>query len=80
MVRLWEDMLQALPYILELVPNDLVDFVTAGWSIDFDDIDDAELLDNTQIDAAIDAYSDRSVDTVICVSGPNYSGGAHSNR
>ncbi|MCE4265502.1 DUF5984 family protein [Rhodococcus globerulus] len=69
-VRLWEDMLQALPYILEPVPNDLVDFVTAGWSIDFDDIDDAELLDNTQIDAAIDAYSDRSVDTGYLRFGP----------
>lgn len=69
-VRLWEDMLEALPYILEPVPNDLVEFVTAGWSMDFDDVDDAQLLDNTQIDAAVDAYSDRSVDTGYLRFGP----------
>ncbi|MGG7102389.1 DUF5984 family protein [Rhodococcus sp. 24CO] len=69
-VRLWEDMLQALPHILEPVPSDLVDFVTAGWSIDFDDIDNAEFLDDELIEAAIAAYGDRSVDTGYLRFGP----------
>ncbi|MFE4500039.1 DUF5984 family protein [Rhodococcus sp. NPDC056743] len=68
--RLWEDMLQALPYILESVPNDLVDTVTTGWSIDFDDIDNAELLDDPAIDAVTDSYADRSIDTGYLRFGP----------
>lgn len=63
-------MLQALPYILEPVPNDLVNVEPAGWSIDFDDIHNAELLGNTQIEAIIDASSDRSIDTGYLRFGP----------
>ncbi len=63
-------MLQALPYILEPVPNDLVNVEPAGWSIDFDDIHNAELLGNTQIEAIIDSSSDRSIDTGYLRFGP----------
>ncbi len=49
-VRPWEDMLRALPYILEPVPADLVDTVATGRSIDWDD--NAEFLHDTRIDAA----------------------------
>ncbi|MEV0297735.1 DUF5984 family protein [Nocardia sp. NPDC050710] len=69
--RLWEDMLQALPYILEPVPDDLVDIVATGWSIEWDDtIDNAEFLNNTLIDAALDVCDHRHVDTGYLRFGP----------
>ncbi|WP_326834913.1 DUF5984 family protein [Amycolatopsis rhabdoformis] len=68
-VRLWEDMLQALPYILDPVPDDLADFVAAG-SAEWIDTDDPEILDNTLIDAADDACGRRCVDTGYLRYGP----------
>ncbi|MBF6341812.1 hypothetical protein IU450_38925 [Nocardia abscessus] len=65
-VRLWEDMLTALPYILEPVPDDLVDFVAAG-SAEWADTDDLEI---PLIDAAYSACGQRCVDTSYLRFGP----------
>ncbi|MFD4354092.1 DUF5984 family protein [Nocardia sp. NPDC058518] len=66
-VRLWEDILHALPYILEPVPDDLAGFVAAG-STEWVDTD--EVLDNTQIDAAYDSHGQRCIDTGYLRFGP----------
>ncbi|WP_328392892.1 DUF5984 family protein [Nocardia sp. NBC_00416] len=68
-VRLWEDMLDALPHILEPVPDDLVDFVAAG-AAEWADTDDPEILNDTSIDAACDACAQRCVDTGYLRFGP----------
>ncbi|MFF2551245.1 DUF5984 family protein [Nocardia sp. NPDC058058] len=67
-VRLWEDMLGVLPYILEPVPADLVDFIVTGPSVAAD-LDDS-MLDNPVIEAAWDASGERGVDTSYLRFGP----------
>ncbi|MFI1459304.1 DUF5984 family protein [Nocardia carnea] len=68
-VRLWEDLLQALPHILEPVPHDLVDFIAAGSSRRRD-LGETELPDTASVDAAVAAYCDRLVDTGYLRFGP----------
>ncbi|MFE1595445.1 DUF5984 family protein [Nocardia sp. NPDC058705] len=66
-VRLWEDILEALPFILEPVPDDLAEFVAAG-SAEWVDTD--EVLDNMRLDAAYDFHSQRCIDTGYLRFGP----------
>lgn len=60
-VRLWEDVLAALPGILEPVPADLTGFLAAGvtgWAGP-----DDENADSPALDAAYSAFGDRCIDT-----------------
>lgn len=68
-VRLWEDMLHALPYILEPVPEDLADFVAVG-PVGWVGTDDVEFMDDSRIDAAVDVCFERAVDTGYLRFGP----------
>ncbi|MFB8007058.1 DUF5984 family protein [Nocardia sp. NPDC056000] len=70
-VRLWEDMLAVLPYILEPVPDDLVDYMITGSMVPVD-LDDS-ILDNPAVDAAWDASGERRVDTSYLRFGPTLS-------
>lgn len=70
-VRLWEDMLAALPHILEPVPEDLKGFMAAG-PVEWVDTENPDVLHNSQCDAAHDVHGLRCVDTSYLRFGPAF--------
>lgn len=70
-VRLWEDLLVALPSILEPVPADIAGMLPGGlggWT----DLGDSEIADSPTVDAAYSAFYDRCVDTHYLRFGPDF--------
>lgn len=67
-VRFWEDLLAAIPSVLEPVPEDLVEFFStdsSGWA-------DIGSLDADLIDAAYEEHRLRGVDTGYLQYGPHF--------
>ncbi|MET8424151.1 DUF5984 family protein [Nocardia sp. NPDC004860] len=71
-VRLWEDLLDVLPSALDPVPDDLAKFFAAeaeGWVVDASDPD---ILDDSAVAAASEAYNLRWTDTSYLRFGPGF--------
>ncbi|MEU8899372.1 DUF5984 family protein [Nocardia sp. NPDC048505] len=71
-VRLWEDLLDVLPSALEPVPDDLANFFAAeaeGWIVDAADPD---ILDDSVVACASEAYGLRWTDTSYLRFGPRF--------
>ncbi|QIS24415.1 hypothetical protein F6W96_24190 [Nocardia terpenica] len=69
-VRLWEDMLEAMPVVLEPVPSGLAEFFAVGSESWVVDTDDADVLKNSAIDLACEGRRLRCVDTGYLRFGP----------
>ncbi|MEU1996055.1 DUF5984 family protein [Nocardia gamkensis] len=70
-VRLWEDLLAVLPSALEPVPDDLAEFFAAGAE-EWVDTGDPDLLENSAVYAASEAYGVRWTDTSYLRFGPAF--------
>jgi hypothetical protein len=71
-VRLWEDLLDVLPSALEPVPDDLAKFFAAEaeeWVVDAGDPD---VIYNSAVATASEAYSLRCIDTSYLRFGPGF--------